>query len=180
VTDHEPTGTETTTDTVRLLTTRDMARRASSTLRTVRFYEEEGLITPVSRGEGGQRYFAPDELAKLALALDLREAGLSVHDVRALFALKAGCATAPVASKSMVRTLETQIVELEEKIGKLRSLREELISMVGVITECERCAAPRFPDECERCDVMHQSESPRALKVLWRDARAPGATEHEE
>lgn len=180
MTEHEPRAIDETPETVTLLTTGDMARRASSTLRTVRFYEEEGLITPVSRGEGGQRYFAPEELSKLALALDLREAGLSVHDVRALFALKAGCETAPVASKAMVKTLETQIVDLEEKIEKLRGLREELISMVGVITECERCAAPRFPEECSRCDVMSHAESPRALKVLWRDARAPGATEHDE
>ena len=32
-----------------LLTTGEMARRSSNTLRTVRFYEEEGILRPVRR-----------------------------------------------------------------------------------------------------------------------------------
>jgi DNA-binding transcriptional MerR regulator len=119
-----------------LLTTGEMARRAESTLRTVRFYEEEGLIRSVPRGEGGQRYFEPQELAKLALALDLREAGLSVHDIRTLFGLKSGCSTPAEASRRMAETLESQIGELQQKIDKLRSLREELACMVSSLAEC--------------------------------------------
>lgn len=163
-----------------LLTTGDMARRAESTLRTVRFYEEEGLITPIARGEGGQRYFAPTELAKLALARDLREAGLSVQDVRTLFDLKSGCQTPAEASRRMGEALEGQIAELQQKIDKLRALRAELASMASVVAECESCSDPRFGVECASCDVMTQPEAPRALQVLWRDVPAAITKDVEE
>jgi hypothetical protein len=45
--------------------------------------------------------------------------------------------------------------------------------MVSVLAaECERCADPRFRVSCEACEVMSAPESPRALKVLWTDARS--------
>ncbi|MBT8451830.1 MAG: MerR family transcriptional regulator, partial [Deltaproteobacteria bacterium] len=56
-----------------LLTTGDMARLSQSTLRTVRFYEQEGLIEPERRSSCGHRLFSARELLKLQLALDLRE-----------------------------------------------------------------------------------------------------------
>ena len=56
-----------------------MARLSESTLRTVRFYEQEGLIEPERRSACGHRLFSGRELLKLQLALDLREAGLSLQ-----------------------------------------------------------------------------------------------------
>ena len=80
-----------------LLTTGDMARLGRSTLRTVRFYEEAGLLK-VARHEGGHRLFSETELHKLRLASDLREAGLSLSDIKTLFELKARCGSAEEAS----------------------------------------------------------------------------------
>jgi DNA-binding transcriptional MerR regulator len=71
-----------------LLTTGDMARLSDSTLRTVRFYEQEGLIEPERRSACGHRLFSGRELMKLQLALDLREAGLSLQNIKDLFCLK--------------------------------------------------------------------------------------------
>src|ERR1700734_3560260 len=57
-----------------LLTTGEMARRSNNTLRTVRFYEEEGILRPVRRTEGGHRLFDRRELERLMLVTDLRTA----------------------------------------------------------------------------------------------------------
>lgn len=168
--DHDPSSEEAGSDALRdLLTTGDMARLSESTLRTVRFYEEEGLIRPVSRGTGGHRYFPKTELQKLQLALDLRESGLSLNDIKALFDLKAECATAQQASERMTEILEHQIVEMQKKIAKLRKLREELGTMISVLAECRNCDEGRFPVRCQDCDVMTQPELPRALRVLWSE-----------
>ena len=61
-----------------LLTTGDMARKSGSTLRTVRFYEEAGILKPTQRTEGGHRLFEASELDKLRLVSDLRSAGFSL------------------------------------------------------------------------------------------------------
>jgi len=94
------------------LTTGDMARLSGSTLRTVRFYEEEGLIEPEERSDGGHRKFSERQLARLQLALDLREAGLSLADIKALFDFKSTCSTAEEATLQMSAILERQVDEM--------------------------------------------------------------------
>lgn len=152
-----------------LLTTGDMARLSDSTLRTVRFYQQEGLIEPERRNHCGNRLFDQHELTKLQLALDLREAGLSLHDIKCLFALKAKASCPENASNEMAATLKAQIDNMEEKITKLRSLRDELCAMVSVIQSCQQCEDPKFPIGCGKCDVVADPKLPRALRILWQD-----------
>ena len=66
------------------LTTGDMARLSQTTLRTVRFYEAEGLIQAMERGDGDHRRFARGELHKLQIISDLRESGLSLKQIKDL------------------------------------------------------------------------------------------------
>jgi len=150
-----------------LLTTGDMARLSGSTLRTVRFYEEEGLIEPARRSACGNRLFSERELLKLQLALDLREAGLSVQNIKDLFCLKSDCDCPEEASQRMSNVLSEQIDTMQHKIAKLRKLREELTAMVSVLTECQSCDEGNFPIACENCDVLASPQLPRALRVLW-------------
>lgn len=152
-----------------LLTTGDMARLSDSTLRTVRFYEQEGLIEPERRSPCGHRLFSGKELTKLQLALDLREAGLSLQNIKDLYCLKSDCACPEEASHKMSDVLTQQIDTMQQKIAKLRKLREELTAMVSVLTECQSCEEGTFPLSCEKCDVLGNPELPRALRVLWHN-----------
>jgi DNA-binding transcriptional MerR regulator len=156
-----------------LLSTGDLARQCETTVRTVRFYEEERLIEPAARSEGGHRMFEPSQKAKLELIMDLREAGLSLQDIRALFALKGGCASATDASTQMATVLEAQIETMQRKIAVLRRLREELAGMLTTIRECQSCDEPDFHELCDGCDVMNRPEVPRAMRLLW--SSVPGA-----
>jgi DNA-binding transcriptional MerR regulator len=144
-----------------------MARLTGSTLRTVRFYEEAGLLCPRGRSEGGHRLFDEGELLKLQLILDLREACLSLNDIKELFELKTTCASADEASERMSRILERQIDEMQKKIAKLRRLREELASTIAVISECHTCSRPSFPRPCAGCEVLQRADLPRAARLLW-------------
>jgi DNA-binding transcriptional MerR regulator len=152
-----------------LLTTGDMARLSNSTLRTVRFYEQEGLIEPERRSPCGHRLFTGRALMKLQLALDLREAGLSLQSIKELFCLKSDCACPEEASQRMSSVLNEQIDTMQQKIAKLRKLREELTAMVSVLTECQLCEEGNFPLACDKCDVLGSPKLPRALRVLWHE-----------
>jgi DNA-binding transcriptional MerR regulator len=58
---------------------------AASGLRpsALRYYEEEGLITPAGRS-GGRRIYRPDVLSRLALVALAREVGFTVPEIAAL------------------------------------------------------------------------------------------------
>jgi DNA-binding transcriptional MerR regulator len=150
------------------LTTGDLARACATTLRTVRFYEEAGLLCPDNRSDGGHRQFGPEDLEKLQLITDLREAGLSLQEIKDLFELKQRCGTPEQASQEMSQALEAQIEMMQKKICVLRRLREELASMVATIGECKTCDdRAAFPKKCGGCDVMQREGLPRALRLLW-------------
>lgn len=151
----------------RPLTTGDLARECETTVRTVRFYEEAGVLCPETRSQGGHRLFGEADLEKLRLIMDLREAGLSLNDIRRLFDLKREHETAEGASAAMAEVLEAQIADMQRKIAVLRRLREELAATVAIIGECQDCESRSFPVGCGDCDVMHRRDLPRAMRILW-------------
>ncbi|MEM1415554.1 MAG: MerR family transcriptional regulator [Myxococcota bacterium] len=154
-------------DDERLLGTGDMARLSRSTLRTVRFYESEGLLQPSQRTEAGRRLFPRRELERLELVLDLREAGLSLQDIKDLLAAKSGARLPVDAADALRGRLGEQLQAMQEKITRLRRLREELASMMTAVEECRTCQAEDFPRACESCELMKDEALPRAMRVLW-------------
>ena len=87
----------------RVFTSGDLARATGETVRTVRFYEEQGLLHPVAVSEGGHRRYDRATLERLQLILDFRELGLSIPDIRAMLAMRTGAAT-PSSSVSCSAT----------------------------------------------------------------------------
>ena len=154
------------------LTSGDLARACETTVRTVRFYEEAGLLKPGTRSCGGHRLYGDAERAKLQLITDLRESGMCLNDIKALFQLKRKAGNANEASAEMSRILEGRIAEMQRKIAKLRRLREELAAMVSVLDECHTCDAQEFPKTCQSCDVMERGDLPRAMRLLWENPPA--------
>lgn len=149
------------------LSSGDLARACSTTVRTVRFYEEAGLVEPTSRSDGGHRLYAPEQVARLSLVIDLREAGLSLQDIKDLFELKSHAESSLVASERMTALLHQRIDEMHAKIAVLRKLREELAAMATILRECGACTGHDFPTRCSGCDVMSRPDLPRAMRLLW-------------
>jgi len=152
------------------LTTGDMARLASSTLRTVRFYEEAGILEPLERTEGGHRLFAETEMQRLRLALDLRHADLSLEDVRALFGSKGEHASGAAAARAITEKLDAQLELVGAQLEQLQALAAELKATQEALKGCLACEKSElFPEKCGDCSVMRVQKSlPNALKVLWR------------
>lgn len=149
------------------LTSGDLARACHTTVRTVRFYEEAGLVEPVTRSGGGHRVYEPAQVPRLSLIIDLREAGLSLQDIKDLFELKHTAKTSLEASERMTAVLHHRIDEMQAKIACLRKLRDELAQTAAMIRECGSCEGEQFPKQCGGCDVMVQPDLPRAMRLLW-------------
>jgi DNA-binding transcriptional MerR regulator len=158
-----------------LLTTGEMARRSSNTLRTVRFYEEEGILRPARRTEGGHRLFRSAELDRLMFVSDLRMAGLSLEEIKAILALKQGSSTGGEAATHTTRLLNERISELEQKLAVLTRLRQDLARTSDIMTGCLGCQDSKFPHHCETCTIMTSPpELPRCMRVLWSSRKVEG------
>jgi DNA-binding transcriptional MerR regulator len=67
-------------DSSALLTVRDAAERLQVTPRTLKYYEERGLVTP-SRSEGRYRLYDDEDIERFARILRLRSLGFSLHGI---------------------------------------------------------------------------------------------------
>jgi DNA-binding transcriptional MerR regulator len=151
-----------------LLTTGEMARRSKNTLRTVRFYEEEGILRPVRRTEGGHRLFDRRELERLTLVSDLRMAGLSLDEIKQLLELKHRAPTGGDAAKLATELLARRICELKEKLAVLARLQQDLTDAAHVMGGCMDCHEPPITTDCGACSVLTSKPTlPRSLRVLW-------------
>ena len=66
------------------MTIKEMETKLDIPRATIRFYEKEGLITPV-REENGYRDYSEDDLEKIKKIVILRKIGFSVNDIADLF-----------------------------------------------------------------------------------------------
>jgi len=152
-----------------LLTMGDMARLSKSTLRTVRFYEEEDILRPAVRSEGGHRLFSEAELEKLLLVTDMRSAGLSLEEIKTILSIKRTSKTGSETSQRVGEFLRSQIQAMEEKVTVLQRLHEDFSQATDLFSKCHYCHnVDTYPTECGYCGVMDKPKSlPRTVRVLW-------------
>lgn len=114
----------------------DVARRTDLPPKTIRYYEEIGLIRP-ARDTNGYRAFADGDVHKLAFLGRARALGFSIEDCRTLLALYEDDAR---ASADVKRVAQDHLDRIEEKLAQLRSMRDTLTHLV------HECAGDNRPD----------------------------------
>ncbi|MEV5847816.1 MerR family transcriptional regulator [Streptomyces sp. NPDC051985] len=93
-----------------LFTIGELARATGLTVRTIRYWSDEDVLTPVGRSAGGYRLYDAESFARLELIRTLRELGLGLAHVRAV--LRGEQTVAEVAA-AHVAALDAQIRSLK-------------------------------------------------------------------
>jgi DNA-binding transcriptional MerR regulator len=93
-----------------LFTIGELARATGLTVRTIRYWSDEGVLHPVTRSSGGYRLYDAESVARLELIRTLRELGLGLDDVRKVLA---GEATVAQVAAAHVAALDAQIRSLK-------------------------------------------------------------------
>ncbi|MGP4087279.1 MerR family transcriptional regulator [Streptomyces sp. KR55] len=93
-----------------LFTIGELARATGLTVRTIRYWSDEGALPPVTRSAGGYRLYDAGSVARLELIHTLRELGLGLDDVRKVLA---GERTVAEVAAAHVAALDAQIRSLK-------------------------------------------------------------------
>jgi len=104
--------------------------------KTIRYYEEVGLVTP-DRRENGYRDYDDAEVHKLRFLARARSLGFTLEDCRALLALWVDTGRASAHVKALARE---HLSAVERKIDELRTLQSTLEHLV------EACHGDDLPD----------------------------------
>jgi len=115
----------------------DLSRAFGITTRTVRFYEERGLLSP-KRSKGNQRVYSKRDRARLKLILRGKRFGLSLSEITDILGVQ-GAAEGEVPEVEQLRRAfvygRRYAVNLEIRIRELQELRSEMQNHAERIVE---------------------------------------------
>ena len=108
------------------LSIRAVCERTGLSARTVRYYEELGLLPGVRRRAGGRRVYGADELDRLRFITRLKALGLALEEIGELNAVHAIGGSTQAMLARLDELLARRLLELDARIGELDSLRDQI------------------------------------------------------
>lgn len=110
-----------------LLKIGEVASLSGLSVKTIRYYEELGLLAPtVGRSESGYRLFQDQVLNRLAFIKRAQALGLALHEIKDILGVhdqgKLPCSTVKQHLQDKVSTISQQIAELELLRNQLQTL----------------------------------------------------------
>ncbi len=131
----------------------EIATRSGLPAKTIRYYEEIGLIKPL-RDNNGYRAFRQQDLHKLTFLGRARALGFSIEDCRNLLAL---CEDQNRSSADVKSIARDHLTKIEQKIADLVDMQSTLTHLIGA------CAGDNRPD----CPILNSLD----VHSLCRAAR---------
>jgi len=110
-----------------LLQIGQVAQRTGLSLRTIRFYEEHGLVRPTSRSDGGFRLYSEDDVARLGVIKRMKPLGFTLEEMHELLTLLADLTRSP-GDRALVDRLR---MFHEAATARVTALREQLAIAEG-------------------------------------------------
>lgn len=144
-----------------------LSKRSGVPVKTIRYYEELGLIRPRRRTRGGFRVYDESLVFVLQFIRHAQRLGFSLREIRQV--LRAWKRTG--SSCGAVRVIaERKLERVEEVLKRLRALQDRLRRLVDALREGERCEEHN-PHVCTV--IMETFPLPEPLTPLLADWTKP-------
>ncbi|MDI9611287.1 MAG: MerR family transcriptional regulator [Archaeoglobales archaeon] len=109
----------------------ELAREFDISTRTIRYYEELGLLSP-ERTSGNQRIFTKRDKTRLKLIIRGKRLGFSLNEIKEMIEMY-DVAGETEQIKLTLKYGEKKLKEIEEKIKELEMLREDMLSIREIL-----------------------------------------------
>ena len=121
----------------------ELADAAGTTTKTLRFYEDQGLLPPTARTAAGYRDYTPESLARVDFIHRGQAAGLTLAQIRQILDVRDG-GQAPC--EHVRDLLDARLADLDKQIQQLEVLR-------ATISQLRDHASQIEPDTCSADQV---------------------------
>ncbi|OGP88160.1 MAG: hypothetical protein A2031_01050 [Deltaproteobacteria bacterium RBG_19FT_COMBO_43_11] len=105
----------------------DLAKKLEMSQRTIRYYEEIGLLNSIKRVEGGRRVYTDADLRRLKLIKRLKIMGMTLSEMQELEAMWTIEKSNEKVLKRLLELMENHLKRLDDRIADLDILRHEII-----------------------------------------------------
>ena len=147
-----------------------LAKKLNKTTRTLRFYEEIGLLFPVTRTSAGYRLYDEGAVTQVSWIDTLQALGFSLPDIKDFLKGFDQVQQAPEKMKKIREFYDDRLSETQKTIDRLQNLAKELQSSLSALQNCAQCTLEIEDSSCRSCIAQSKSNTiPSLLEpVLYR------------
>jgi DNA-binding transcriptional MerR regulator len=142
---------------------------AGVSARTVRYYEELGLLKPEGHSSGGFRLYGIENVKRIEVINFLRELGLPLEEIRRILLAKAGGAGRRAAVPFLQMVLQEKLNFVDRKLEALGRMKRELEGTLKILSQCEACGHEVVLDaiSCSGCsNLTPRDDVPGTFEVI--------------
>jgi DNA-binding transcriptional MerR regulator len=145
----------------------DLSKASGLSVRTLRGYEELGIISP-SRSTGGTRYYGDQELAIARLAMQMRDLNISVEMIKTIATRRRAHPTGDQASTAMMELLEQLTDDLRDQAAGILAMQDEVRRTVRLLKGCQGCNNKPTPETCPDCPMQTSPDRTDMAQMIWQ------------
>ena len=105
----------------------DLAKEYGLTTRTLRYWEEVGIVESVERSDGATRGYTPYYVRRIKFILKLKELGLTIKEMQDLYLAYGDAKQTDKMIPRLIEILDQHVNKVDEKMAQLASLRKDIV-----------------------------------------------------
>ena len=144
----------------------EVAEMLKTTVRAIRYYEEESLVVP-HRTNGGTRLYSGQHIDRLKAILHLADNGFSLEVIGLIGNTRRTCATGDEGSKKISGIIDSAITDIEKRLVDLKALKAELNAAKKLVKKCNGCTNAPSSQDCPDCPVNKNLKNIEVLNLVW-------------
>jgi len=144
----------------------EVASKLDTSIRSIRYYEEEGLVIPY-RTDAGTRFYSTKHITRLIVILRLKKIGFSLDAIRKIVEVREDCKTGDEGSIRVDLSLQEVSNTINSQIQELKKLNSEIHNAREVIAKCKGCSNQPTSQDCPHCPVKSNLNEIELLNLVW-------------
>jgi DNA-binding transcriptional MerR regulator len=156
----------------------ELAERSGRTERTLRFYEELGLLEPTARTKGGFRLYDSAALLRIHWISRLQDLGFSLPEIKDFLTEIQENRNGPAMMGDLRSFYDLKLAETRSNIARLQALEAELSASISYLDTCRSCAPATHKQACRACrEEDHAEKEVPALVAAVQNPTHPPSHE---
>lgn len=114
------------------MTVGEVAKKMGTTVRTLQYYDKEGMLSPSAESNGGRRLYTHKDMIKLHQILSLKSLGFSLDDIKNRLVSLDTPVDVANALTQQATAIKEKIESLTESLKAIETLKKEVLQMQSV------------------------------------------------
>lgn len=139
-------------------TSGEFAKRSNVSLRTIRYYDEIGLLKPTHISDSGYRLYTDPDFVTLQKIIVLKNLGFSLEDISWMI-------RSETDQISLVDSFQVQLDLIRNKMNELKQMEQSLLASKQLLTESDQ------PDWNRLIPLLHLMNMQETLTEQYRNSK---------